>query len=330
MPIAAQQVLLGGHESQLVQIDGQLVSRNSALGGTTLLLNSGKFVFTVILPRKSAGSEADTWKIGSVLCVTGICSVQIDAQRTALGLGEAVPMTFQVLVSTPSDVVVIQNPSWWTPRNALLVVVLILCGTLVVFAWVMALRNRVKQQTRLLRESEERFRHMALHDALTGLATRLLLQDRLTIAVEAAKRHKTVLAFLIVDLDRFKDINDSFGNLAGDEVLRVAANRLLQAVRISDAVARIGGDEFVVLLPDFDVKAAGTIVQKLVAALAVPIPIEQRLVPVTVSVGICTSFAGDLDPDELMRNADTALYIAKERGRNRFEIFTSEMAQPGK
>ncbi len=139
-----------------------------------------------------------------------------------------------------------------------------------------------------------------------------------------------MLAFLIVDLDRFKDINDSFGNLAGDEVLRVAANRLLQAVRISDTVARIGGDEFVVLLPDFDVKAAGTIVQKLVAALAVPIPIEQRLVPVTVSVGICTSFAGDLDPDELMRNADTALYIAKERGRNRFEIFTSEMAQPGK
>jgi diguanylate cyclase (GGDEF)-like protein len=238
-------------------------------------------------------------------------------------------MMFQVLVSTPADVVVLQRPSWWTPRNALVVVALILCSTLVVFGWVAALRNRVKQQTRLLRESEERFRHMALHDTLTGLATRLLLQDRLKIAVEAARRHQTALAFLIVDLDRFKDINDSFGHPAGDEVLRVSANRLLLAVRIGDTVARIGGDEFVVLLPDFDLKATGTIVQKLVAAMAVPIPIEERLVPVTVTIGACTSFAGDMDPDELMRNADTALYIAKNLGRNRFEIFTSEMTGPG-
>jgi diguanylate cyclase (GGDEF)-like protein len=290
MPVTAEQVLLGGHESQLVQIDGQLVSRDSTLGATTLLLKSAKFVFTVILPRKLTGPEADTWKIGSVLRVTGICSVQIEAQRTALGLGEAVPKMFQVLVSKPADIVLVQSSSWWTPHKALVVVVLILCGTLAVFAWVVALRNRVKQQTRLLRESEERFRHMALHDALTGLASRLLLQDRLKIAAEAAKRHKTMLAFLIVDIDSFKDINDSFGHPAGDEVLRVTANRLLQAVRISDTVARIGGDELVVLLPEVgDLKAAGTIAQKLVAALGVPIPIEERLVPVTVSIGVCTS-----------------------------------------
>ncbi len=82
------------------------------------------------------------------------------------------------------------------------------------------------------------------------------------------------------------------------------------------------------LLPDFDLKETETLVQKLVAALAVPIPIEEHLVPVTTSVGVCTSFAGDMDPDELMRNADTALYIAKNLGRNRFEIFTSEMVPP--
>ena len=126
---------------------------------------------------------------------------------------------------------------------------LLLTGTLAALAWV-ALRKRVWRQTILLRESEERFRHMALHDALTGLATRLLLRDRLDTAVDAARRRQTGLALLMVDLDKFKDINDTFGHHAGDEVLRVTADRLLAAVRKADTVARFGGDEFVVLLAD--------------------------------------------------------------------------------
>jgi diguanylate cyclase (GGDEF)-like protein len=91
---------------------------------------------------------------------------------------------------------------------------------------------------------------LALHDALTGLATRLLLRDRLDTAVDAARRRQTGLALLMVDLDKFKDINDTFGHHAGDEVLRVTADRLLAAVRKADTVARFGGDEFVVLLAD--------------------------------------------------------------------------------
>ena len=327
-PVTAEQALLGKHNSELVQIDGELIGRDLASSDTTLMLTSGKFIFTAVLPQSLAGPEASAWKNGSKLRITGICSVQFNAQLSVLKDGIAVPESFRVLMRSPGDVVVVQEPSWWTPGHALVLLALALAGTLVVLGWVVALRRRVEQQARLIRESEEVFRHMALHDALTGLATRRLLGDRLNSAVETARRHHKGLALLMLDLDKFKDINDTFGHHAGDEVLRVTANRLLDAVRKSDTVARIGGDEFVILLPEFgDRQAAENIAEKLVAALSVPISFEEHLVPVTVSVGVCTSPAGELDADELLKNADIALYLAKERGRNRFEIFTPEIAQ---
>jgi diguanylate cyclase (GGDEF)-like protein len=177
------------------------------------------------------------------------------------------------------------------------------------------------EQTVLLRKSEERFRHMALHDALTGLATRLLLDDRLTAAWKSAKRHQTGLALLMVDIDKFKEINDSFGHQAGDEVLRVTAGRLMQAVRISDTVARIGGDEFVVLLVDMhDPQMAERIAAKIVKSLAQPVPFAGREIPVSVSVGVDTSDAGGLDEEALLKSADDALYQAKAKGRNCFYV----------
>ena len=107
----------------------------------------------------------------------------------------------------------------------------------------------MEQQTVLLRESEQRFRHLALHDPLTGLATRLLLQDRLNAAVETANRHLTGLALLMLDLDRYKDINDPYGHRPATRCLRVTALRLLEAVRKSDTVSRMGGDEFLCCSP---------------------------------------------------------------------------------
>jgi diguanylate cyclase (GGDEF)-like protein len=154
---------------------------------------------------------------------------------------------------------------------------LALTATLGVLAWVVVLRRRVELQANLLRKSEEQFRHMALHDALTGLATRILLQDRLHIALSSATRRRAGLAALMVDLDKFKEINDTYGHQAGDEVLRVTANRLLQAVRREDTVARLGGDEFVVLLQDLsDLHVAERVAATIVEAVAVPIPIDGR------------------------------------------------------
>jgi len=190
-----------------------------------------------------------------------------------------------------------------------------LAVTVALLAWVIVLRRRI-------RASEERFRHMAQHDALTGLATRPVLQDRLTAGLEAAKRHHNGLALLMLDIDRFKDINDTRGQHAGDEVLRVTAERIVQAVRKSDTVARMGGDEFVVLLPDLiDPRAAESIAAKLVTMLSAPVPFAGRELPVSVSIGVCTASPGELDPDVLLRNADAALYLAKAQGRNCFEVF---------
>jgi diguanylate cyclase (GGDEF)-like protein len=273
------------------------------------------------------------WKPGTKIKITGICAVQSVASE-ALGPGFSVPSSFRVLLRSPADVVIVERPSWWTPGHGLLVLGLALAGTMMVLAWVVVLRRRVDQQTNLLREqaellkeSESRYRHMAQHDALTGLATRLVLQDRLSVALEAAKRHRTGLTLLMLDLDKFKEINDTRGHHAGDEVLRVTANRLLDSVRKSDTVARIGGDEFVILLAESgDRLAAEIIAEKLVVALSVPIPFEKHVIHVSVSIGVCISWAGEMGAEELLKIADAALYAAKEHGRNRFEIFATNTA----
>jgi diguanylate cyclase (GGDEF)-like protein len=335
IPMVAEDVLHGLHDSELIVIEGQLIGRNQASHDTSLMLSTGNVLFTAILPQSLKGTESDGWENGSKLRITGICSKSLNAESSAVGEGIAeeegftVARSFRVLMRTPGDIVVLQRASWWTPAHALLVLALVLTCTLVVLAWVIVLSKRVVRQTDLLRESEERFRHMALHDALTGLATRLLLDDRLTAALESAKRHQSGLALLMVDLDKFKEINDTFGHQAGDEVLRVTADRLIHTVRLSDTVARIGGDEFVVLLIDLhNPQMAERIAANIVTALALPIPFEGLKLTASVSVGLCTTTAGEMDADELLKNVDEALYRAKARGRNCFEVFAPGTIQP--
>ncbi|MGA9668521.1 MAG: GGDEF domain-containing protein [Terracidiphilus sp.] len=321
--VSAEQALLGNHDSELIRIDGQLIGYNLASSDSTLLLASGKNIFTAILPKNMAGAEPDTWKIGSKLRITGICSVQLRSGGT--GHSVAVAESFRVLMRSPADVTVLQQPPWWTPAHALVLLALALTATLGVLAWVVVLRRRIEQQAELLRESERQFRHMALHDNLTGLATRLLLQDRLNLALESSRRNNKGLAALMLDLDKFKEINDTYGHPAGDEVLRVTAIRVLRTVRKVDTVARVGGDEFVVLLPDLtDPKAAERIAGEIVKSLTVPIPFAGREVQASVSVGVCTMVAEEFDADALLRNADAALYQAKASGRNRFAAFQQE------
>ena len=320
--ITADQALLGEHESQLIQVEGQLVSRDLASDDTTLVLNSGGFIFTAILPQGLGSQESTGWKNGSLLRITGICSVQLDAERTRSEiLGTAVPKTLRILMRSPADVVVIKDAPWWTPTHGALLLGLALCGTLVVLAWVVVLRKRIH-------ESEKRFRHLAQRDTLTGLATRLVLEDRLNLALETARRHETTLGLLMLDIDNFKQINDRHGHRAGDVVLRVMASRVVQTVRKSDTVARIGGDEFVVLLPDIkDPENAEGIAKKLIAALSVPVSFQSREVPVSVSVGVWTGAGDELDGDALLTHADAAMYEAKAQGRNRYQVFSPEIVQ---
>jgi diguanylate cyclase (GGDEF)-like protein len=339
-PVAmtAEQAQLGKNDSEVVQIDGQLVGNDPTASDTSLLLLSGHTVFTAILPKNLSGPAIKDWKIGSHLRITGICSLRLDSKSRTAGEGVATTKSFQVLMRSPQDVVVVEAPSWWTPVHALIVLAMALTGTLCVLAWVMALRKRLKQQTivlsektKLLQESEERFRHMALHDSLTGLASRLLFQDRLYVAIESAKRHRTGLAVFMLDLDKFKEVNDQYGHAAGDEVLRITADRILGAVRSSDTVARLGGDEFVTLLPDLSISpSAEMIAARIVAALMVPIAITGHEVSVTVSIGVCIASTDDMDADSIVKKADEALYRAKEHGRNRFELYAPRLVSAQK
>ncbi|HEY0784316.1 MAG TPA: EAL domain-containing protein, partial [Acidobacteriaceae bacterium] len=326
--ITADPASLLQHDAGLVEVDGQLIGRDPAAADTTLMLASGKLIVAVLLPRGAANHEIDALRNGSRLRVTGICSVEMDADRSARTGGFPVAKSFRILLRSPQDVILVVAPSWWTPTHGLIVVASILAGMICVLLWNLGLRRRVEQQTHLISQSEKRFKHMAQHDALTGLPTRSVLHERLGEALAHSRESKITLGLLMLDIDNFKLINDLLGHDAGDETLRIAAKRLSRAVRETDTVARMGGDEFVVLFPDlgseFQVEA---IASKIVEAMSQPIRIGDRDVPVSASVGICTACDTSDDVDAMLKSADTALYHAKAQGRNCFQTFTSDMAK---
>jgi len=177
------------------------------------------------------------------------------------------------------------------------------------------------------REVEEQIRHMAHHDALTGLPNRVLLYDRMDQLVHRAVRGAGKFALLFIDLDRFKNVNDTLGHKVGDRLLRVVAQRISGCVRDTDTVARIGGDEFVVLLTDSDMpQNVAHIAQKILDSLARPFDLEGYELYITPSIGICVYPEDGEDAQTLMSNADAAMYHAKETGRNNFQFFTRQMS----
>jgi diguanylate cyclase (GGDEF)-like protein len=168
--------------------------------------------------------------------------------------------------------------------------------------------------------------HLAHHDVLTGLPNRMLLQDRLSQAIELARRQGKQLAVLFLDLDRFKHINDSLGHAVGDQVLQSIARRLEDCVRHSDTISRQGGDEFVVLLSTIKhPEDAALSAQKIIAALTLPHVINQHELHVSVSIGISTYPDDGQDAETLFKNADSAMYHAKESGRSNYQFFEQEM-----
>jgi len=164
--------------------------------------------------------------------------------------------------------------------------------------------------------------HQAFHDSLTGLPNRLLLMDRLDHALTRAARTNSQAAVLFIDLDTFKNVNDSLGHAAGDELLGEAAQRLMTCVRAADTAARFGGDEFVVLLEDVDEHRVARVANRILEALNEPFLVQDREVFVGASIGI--AIGGD-EADDLLRNADLALYRAKSKGRAQKQVFEPEM-----
>ncbi len=177
-------------------------------------------------------------------------------------------------------------------------------------------------------EAEERLQFLATRDALTGLPNRLLLQERLTQAIAQAKRTARRVGVLFIDLDRFKNVNDTLGHRIGDELLKHVTQALSSALRETDLLARLGGDEFMVIVEDFDDPAVlGRIAQKLQDAIAQPWSIEDHDIYVTSSIGISVYPDDSDDPEELLKHADVAMYRSKELGRNTYQFLDADLAE---
>jgi diguanylate cyclase (GGDEF)-like protein/PAS domain S-box-containing protein len=176
--------------------------------------------------------------------------------------------------------------------------------------------------------SQARIAFLAHHDLLTGLPNRALLNDRLDFIIGTARRRGKQAALLFIDLDNFKVINDSLGHDAGDALLKIIAERIPGVLRSVDVVSRHGGDEFLVVLPDLDrAEGAVPVAEKLLATITEPMDIEGQSISVSPSIGISVFPRDGKSPRELIKNADAAMYLAKERGRNNFQFFDESLSQ---
>ena len=194
----------------------------------------------------------------------------------------------------------------------------------------MEARTRIHNmlEVRLLYKQLEQYSRalesMALHDALTGLPNRRLLMDRLSLAIAHARRNTSTMALMYLDLDGFKQINDTLGHDAGDTLLRLVADRLVAAVRQEDTVARLGGDEFMIALWELShADDVATLVSKVIQAVSQPYRIQGRDVRITASIGVGIYPLHGEAVETLMKNADLALYEAKRAGKNNYRIAAS-------
>jgi diguanylate cyclase (GGDEF)-like protein/PAS domain S-box-containing protein len=173
------------------------------------------------------------------------------------------------------------------------------------------------------RKRIEKLEYLATHDFLTGLPNRFLFNDRLTLALAQTRRRQQKLCVMLLDLDHFKDINDTFGHSAGDKLLRVIGKLLIEVLREGDTVARIGGDEFLLLLPDLrSIENATAIAQNILEILRADFEVDNRRIYITTSIGIAIFPDDGEDADTLVKNADAAMYRAKEKGRDNFQCYT--------
>jgi len=188
------------------------------------------------------------------------------------------------------------------------------------------LETDIATKTYEIKKQKDILFDQAHHDALTGLPNRVLFNDRLEHGIEQAKRHKTEIALFFIDLDHFKQINDSLGHLIGDKVLVAVTERLKAKIRKEDTLARLGGDEFTIIIEGMkEIQDVSHLAQKILEAITQPIYIEGHTLYISCSIGISLYPQDDIDANHLIKYADAAMYKAKEEGRNNFQFYASEM-----
>jgi diguanylate cyclase (GGDEF)-like protein len=274
-------------------------------------------------------ARVTTWLAGNPAVAAGL-AVPYDSQRIdGYALLHDLDHKQTALLATHLRRSVLMLGERTTLMLVAVVAVLVICFAAIVLALFgrLARTSRARQVfERQLRENQRKLAHLAHHDSLTGLPNRLYLQSRLPRALARATRTETQLALLYIDIDNFKNINDSRGHGSGDSLLRLIAQRLRNAVSDRDLVIRMGGDEFVVVAAGLaDRTGIEAIGQRLMAALGAPFEVDGATFTLTVSVGASVYPEDGLDLEVLLKHADIALYQAKDRGRNNLQFFVADM-----
>lgn len=276
------------------------------------------------------------WTLGNILLVTVAVGLN-DGARSDIYLVYAITTVFFGAIYPPKGQALLLAVTFaaylsvlaitgWGIEPAVLVLRLGLIGTLAFVG--NFLTRELILQTMSHHQAQQRLEHYAYHDPLTKLANRTSFMDRLELAVSKSRRREGLTAVLFLDLDGFKSVNDTLGHEAGDELLLIVAGRLSGCLRPEDTVARLGGDEFTALLEDIrGARDAVRAADRCLDSLKAPIRIRGRDIYVTASVGIVVTVGGRETPSELLRQADLAMYVAKERGKARWEMFDAATAR---
>ncbi len=315
--VLPDQALSGTNDSELVTVEGRLIGHDLSAADPTLVVQTGESVFLAVLPPRYVAEDLKLEE-GSLLRITGICSNRADGSKVDNRSGFPIATSFRVLLDSPRDITILALPSWWNARHTLGILAVALLVALAGLTGVMMLSQRVRRQNSTIRESEERFRHLATHDSLTQLPNRASVLSSLEAAMAKARLKNSSVCVALIDLDHFKDINDTFGHVAGDEVLRQAARRLSSAIRSTDVIGRYGGEEFLIVFNEME-QEHGVARSELVRRTLFERPVrwnEKNLV-VTCSIGVAVSGPDHDSVSALVSSADHAMYAAKMRGRDR-------------
>ena len=331
LPVEVQQsnpkdVFEGQHSGELISLEGEVVGVGSDHENWLLTMLSQGVVFTAVLPRSHALGEKNLWQQGSYVRVTGVCLNEVEKSAEDWSSLQQL-RSFRLLMRQDVDLTVLRNPSWWTPTHNLEVFSVGFVVTIAGFGWVLLLRRRVEVKTRELRESEERFRHLAHHDLLTGVPNRAKLYDRANQAIEHVRRRPGYVGMMLLDMDNFKPINDRFGHEAGDRALCALTERVSSVLRKVDTVARMGGDEFAVVLCDLNgPEDADLVAQKILDAVCRPLAIEGAEIDISISIGVSVFPEDGQSVQDLLQRADEAMYESKRVQRGGWRRFCQRQA----
>lgn len=379
----AESAVGGQDDSNLVTVDGRLLTKLEEPGRMTLILQSGIRTFTAQLDRADLADDLSELRTDSVLRLTGVCVSQLQADKVYTVLQHQ-PITFQILLRSPSDIAILHQAPFWTLRIAM--GLLVLAGLLVptILVWVAVLRRRVHLQREALRKAEEtaqaiqdlsasmqnvaqqqfdaevsvrgsepiaqlvvgfnemlaelrlrdqakraaeaKLQNMAMFDELTGLPNRRMLFESLSQSLARARRDSCKLGLLYIDLDGFKSVNDNLGHNIGDLLLEQVARRLRTRTRGSDTLARIGGDEFTVILSRLNAESdADAAARSLLDALTAPFLVNGHSIRIGASIGITIYPDHASESGQLLQQADCAMYAAKHNGKNRIVHFGDDL-----